>query len=357
MVWLHCYMPIHPLYGHEGVRNRLAGAFASGRLPQALLLEGPAGVGKQRLGLWLAQLLLCDAPVAGGREPCGACRSCRLVLSLSHPDLHWFVPIELGKRGGDADKQVELVETALGEEMAARREKPLYEPTSGLAGHAIASVRLLLRRLALTPAIGRRKVVIIGDAERLIPQQGQEAAANALLKVLEEPPADAQFVLTASEPEALLPTILSRVVRVRLARLPDTIVTAFVQKELGLAEQDIVKQRVRSADGIPGRVLAVTGDRPGADAAAGEFLGAARGAGVGSYELALRQMPFQARGGFTAMLDALLARLRAEARAAGTPSRKLTEAIARVFEAREQAQGNVNPQLLAAVLSDDLAGV
>jgi len=94
-------MPIHPLYGHEGVRNRLAGAFASGRLPQALLLEGPAGVGKQRLGLWLAQLLLCDAPVAGGREPCEACRSCRLVLSLSHPDLHWFVPIELGKRGGD----------------------------------------------------------------------------------------------------------------------------------------------------------------------------------------------------------------------------------------------------------------
>src|SRR5438445_138898 len=123
------------------------------------------------------------------------------------------------------------------------------------------------------------------------------------------------------------------------------------------AEQDIVKQRVRSADGLPGRVLAVTGDRPGADAAAGEFLGAARGAGVGSYELALRQMPFQARGGFTAMLDALLARLRAEARAAGTPSRKLTEAIARVFEAREQAQGNVNPQLLTAVLSDDLAGV
>jgi len=68
-------------------------------------------------------------------------------------------------------------------------------------------------------------------------------------------------------------------------------------------------------------------------------------------------MPFQARGGFTAMLDALLARLRTEAGARGTPSRKLTEAIARVLEAREQAQGNVNPQLLAAVISDDLAVV
>ncbi len=93
------------------------------------------------------------------------------------------------------------------------------------------------------------------------------------------------------------------------------------------------------------------------DAAAREFLDAARAAGTARYELALRQMPFQARGGFTAMLDALLARLRAEAGDDRTPSRKLTEAIAQVLEAREQARGNVNPQLLAAVLSDDLAMV
>src|SRR5207247_8873841 len=314
-------MPLHPLYGHEGVRNRLAGAFASARLPQALLLAGPSGVGKQRLSLWLAQLLLCDAPAPGGREPCGACQSCRFVLSLSHPDLHWFVPIEPGKRGGDADKQVELVAEALGEEMASRREKPLHEAASGLAGPGNAAVRLMLRRLALTPAIGRRKVVIIGDAERLIPQQGQEAAANALLKALEEPAGDTQFLLTASAPEALLRTILPRVVRVRMARLPDSIVTAFVQNELGGSDQRLVEQRVRSADGCPGRVLAVSGDRSAADAAARELLGAARGAGTARDERALRQMPFQARGGFTAMLDALLARLRTEAGARGTPSR------------------------------------
>ena len=350
-------MPLHPLYGHESVCNRLAGAFASGRLPQGLLLEGPQGVGKQRLGLWLAQLLLCETPPAGSKEPCGACRSCRLVLSLSHPDLHWFVPLELGKKGGDADKQVELVEEALGEEMAARRERPLYESVSGLAGHGIAAVRLMLRRLALTPAIGRRKVVIIGDAERLIPQQGQEAAANALLKALEEPPTETHFVLTAAEPEALPPTILSRIVRVRMARLPDSIVTAFVEKELGGGEQRLVEQRVRSADGSPGKLLAEKGGSQGAQEAARQFLAAARAPTPARYELALRQMPFQARGAFTAMLNELLERLREEVRAAGTPSRKLTEAIARVLEAREQAQGNVNPQLLAAVLSEDLAEV
>src|SRR5438034_5299015 len=231
-------MPIPPLYGHEGIRHRLAGAIASGRLPQALLFEGPPGVGKQRLALWLAQALLCEragekAGVKAG-EGCGECQHCKLVLNLSHPDVHWFVPLEPSKKGGDADKQVELVEEALGDELAARRQQPLYEAPSGLASHGIAAVRLLLRRLVLTPAMGRRKVFLIGDAERLVPQTGAEAAANALLKALEEPPADTVFILTTAAPDSQLPTILSRVVRVRVARLADSIVTAFAQLELGV---------------------------------------------------------------------------------------------------------------------------
>src|SRR5690348_8885851 len=246
-------MPIPPLYGHEGIRNRLVGAIASGRLPQSLLLEGPRGVGKQRLALWLAQALVCENREKGQGEGCGACQHCKLVLTLSHPDVHWFVPVELSKKGADADKQVELVEEALADELAARRERPLYEPPSGLASHGIASVRLLLRRLALTPALARRKVFILGDAERLVPQIGAEAAANALLKALEEPPADTVFVLTAAEPEALLPTILSRVVRVRVARLADSIVALFAQRELGASAQAQVRQLVGLADGCPGR--------------------------------------------------------------------------------------------------------
>src|SRR5256886_818081 len=140
-----------------------------------------------------------------------SCQHCKLVLSLSHPDVHWFVPVELSKKGADADKQLDLVAEALADEMTARREQPLYEPPSGLASHGIASVRLLLRRLALTPALGQHKVFIVGDAERLVPQIGAEAAANALLKALEEPPADTLIVLTTSEPDALRPTMLSRV--------------------------------------------------------------------------------------------------------------------------------------------------
>lgn len=343
-------MPIPPLYGHEGIRHRLAGAIASGRLPQALLFEGPTGVGKQRLALWLAQALVCENPA----EPCGKCQPCRLVLNLSHPDVHWFVPLEPSKKSGDADKQVELVEEALGEEMAARRQNPLYEPPSGLASHGIAAVRLLLRRLVLTPVMGRRKVFVIGDAERLVPQTGAEAAANALLKALEEPPADTVFVLTTAAPDALLPTILSRVVRVRVARSTDSVVAAFAQQEVGVTGQRELAQRVALADGRIGRLLAGgDGTARGADAAE-RFLAAVEADPVRRYGFALGLQPFQARGGFTDMLDGLLERLREQARAGGETD-KVVEAIARVLEARGLAQGNVNPQLVAAVLADDLA--
>src|SRR2546428_10235430 len=352
-------MPIPPLYGHEGIRHRLVGAIASGRLPQALLFEGPPGVGKQRLALWLAQALVCegtgDPKGLPDGEPCGKCHPCKLVLNLSHPDVHWFVPLELSTKGGDADKQVELVEEALGEEMAARRQEPLYEPPSGLASHGIAAVRLLLRRLVLTPAMGRRKVFVIGDAERLVPQTGAEAAANALLKALEEPPADTSFILTTAAPDSLLPTILSRVVRVRVARLPDSVVTAFAQHELGESGQHELAQRVALADGRIGRLLADGAGRARGAGAAERFLAAVGAGPVRRYEVGLRLRPVQAPSWLTDLLDGLLEQLREQARTGGEAG-KVVEAIARVLEARDLAQGNVNPQLLAAVLADELGG-
>src|SRR5881296_689875 len=314
-------MPIPPLYTHDGIRHRLVGAIASGRLPQALLFEGPTGVGKQRLALWLAQALVCEA---GKAEPCGKCQPCKLVLNLSHPDVHWFVPLELSKKGGDADKQVELVEEALGEEMVARRQQPLYEPSSGLASHGIAAVRLLLRRLVLTPAMGRRKVFVIGDAERLVPQTGAEAAANALLKALEEPPADTVFVLTSSDPDALLPTIQSRVVRIRVARNADSKVAVFAQRVLGVRSQRELAQLVTLADGCIGKLLASGEGGRGSGEAAEAFRAAVARGAVQRFAFALSQQPFQARGGFTEMLDGLLEQLR---------------------------------QLVAAVLADQLAGL
>src|SRR5262249_1209816 len=306
------------------------------KLPQAVLLAGPRGVGKQRLALWLAQLIHCETPRNGGassqQEPCGECRSCRLVLSLQHPDVHWFVPLELSKRGSDAEKQIDAAADALAEEMAVRREQPLYAPVVGLASHPVAAIRLLLKRLALTPAMGKRKVFVLGDAERLIPQLGTEVAANALLKALEEPPADSVIIRTAADPNALLATILSRVVLVRVARIADSDVTAFAQQTLGIRSQAELEQRVTAVEGCIGKLFATDPRRSGQTDLGARFTEA-------PLLFALGQTPFQARGGFTDMLDGLANRLRSEAKRGGD-TEKLVEAIALVMDARDLAQGN-----------------
>jgi DNA polymerase-3 subunit delta' len=291
------------------------------------------------------------------------------VLNLAHPDVYWFVPIARPK-ASDPDKQVEEAAEALAEVMAARRGAPLWTAPEGMASHGLASVRLLLRRVALTPAEAKRKVFILGDAERLIPQESSQEAANALLKVMEEPPADTVFLLTASDPRRLLPTIRSRAVVLRLHRLPDAAVREFLATELSPAPSGkALMERVATAEGSIGSALAESGARAKARDAAESVLAAAMAGGAEPWERALRQMPWQARGDFTEMLDALAELLSDAARAGAghAPRRPVSKALAappepkrlvraaeRVAAAREAAQGNVNPQLLLAELSSEL---
>jgi hypothetical protein len=141
---------------------------------------------------------------------------------------------------------------------------------------------------------------------------------------------------------------MSRVVLVRVARIADSDVTAFAQQTMGISNKAELAQRVTAADGSIGKLFATAPSRSGqpAEGQAARFLEA-------PWLFALGQVPFQARGGFTDMLDALATRLRSEARRGGDTD-KLVEAIALVMDARDLAQGNVNPQLLAAVLAEDL---
>ena len=336
-------------------------------MPQVLLFEGPEGVGRQRLALWLAQLLLCEKKDV---EPCGACRSCRLVNELGHADLHWIVPV-LRPKATDADKQVDEVAELIGEILAERRKNPLYGPLDGMASHPIATVRLIQRRAALKSVEGGPSVFIIGHAERLVPQESSQDAANALLKLLEEPPPNDWFILTATDAGRLLPTIQSRVVPVRLSRLADGEVREFLATQLKPAlSGTALDERVQTAEGSIG--AAVSGSDAGAKAysAAADLIDLALQGSVSRAERVLKQGPFAARGDFSAMLDALEQTLSDAARAATgmTPRRvlpaalrsprpvsRLLEAQQRVAAAREAAQGNVNPQLLVAVLTEDLA--
>ncbi len=333
-----------------------------------MLLTGPAGIGKQRVALWLAQMVACELR---GTGPCGACRQCRMVDSLQHPDLHWLVPIPRPK-AADADRQVEEAREALAATIDERRLHPLYAAPDGMASHSVASVRVLQRAAALTSVEGGRKVFIIGDAERLVPQESSQEAANALLKLLEEPPADSLFVLTSVDGRLLLPTIRSRAVLLRMGRLPDAEVRAFLVSNVKPApEGAALEARVRAGDGSIGAALAAGEESTRSRQAANAILEAILSGPGARHERALRQNPWSARGEFTATLDALADTLGEAARASmgervrrpvpggllGRDPEALFQAMDRVSDAREAAYGNVNPQLLLAVLSDDVAAL
>jgi len=156
---------LEPLY------RRFAAAMAAERAPQALMLGGPRGVGKEALAQALAARWLCERPLEAGESACGQCRSCRLLHRGAHPMAWRLAP-----------------ETALGNE--GRQI-------------TIEQIRALQEGLSLVET-GRRVVTIVpADAMNRF-------TANALLKVLEEPPAGVSFLLVTDSPSALLPTVRSR---------------------------------------------------------------------------------------------------------------------------------------------------
>jgi len=349
-------MGLHPICGHQDLLSRLEGAIASGRFPQAALLVGPPGVGKQRIALWVAQALLCDE--AGG-APCESCQGCRLAVGLSHPDLHWFVPIPRPK-SSDPTRQVEEAAELLGEAMAERRDG-ITRPPDGMLGHPIASIRRLHRVAGLTPFKAKRKVLIVGDAERLVLQESSPEAANALLKVLEEPPRDTTLILTAADLQALLPTIRSRVVPIRVRRVSDDAVREFLTSfPTPPVTGRALARRVDHAQGCIGAALWLDDEgATAADAAAGRVLAATRGGAATWSTLALGQAPWAARGAFTDTLEAMALSLRRDIETlAGrndtvAVARRLA-ALRRVEETRAEAAGNLNPQLALAALAHDL---
>lgn len=217
---------LHPVVGHGEACASLARAHANGGLPAAMLFHGVRGVGKQRMALWTAQLRVCEAPTPDG--PCGDCKGCRLALKLEHPDIHWYCPLPRPK-GVSGDKLVDALEAARYELLTDLREQPLRpSPSDELRGLYLGTVQALRRRAYLRPTMAPIQVFIIGDAEFLVPQEASPEAANALLKLLEEPPDGTCFVLTSGEPGRLLATIRSRSVPLHLTPLPRGEVESFL---------------------------------------------------------------------------------------------------------------------------------
>ena len=369
------------VFGHEDIRTDLAQAVRRGTLPGSLLIHGPAGVGRQSLARWLARLLTCEQPTSGG--PCGECRSCTLALDLQHPDIHWFFPLPRPKGASNPDKLADALEEARFESLDARREDTLYRPPDDEpTGLYLAQVRTIRRLASSRPAMGSRQIFIIGNAEALVPQEASDEAANALLKVLEEPAQGTTFILTAADPEALLPTLRSRLLPVRLRPFSESSLRQFLADRAAVDETQ-GRLLARLGQGSVGRALAFLPADDG-DSRTGElrkeaarWMNAALGADPAAlYAAAHGQRPAGARGAFAETLDFLAIWLRdLAAVAAGAESEvidvdalehlrklalrvrpdRLPVAIQRVEEARDGGRINLNPQLTLASLLLELS--
>jgi DNA polymerase-3 subunit delta' len=211
-------MSFRDVVGHRRLVDLLSRAVARDSLPPSLVLAGPSGVGKRRLAIAVAQALNCVSPRSGKDvDSCGTCQACTRIARGVHPDV---LVVEPGENGSIKVDQV----------------------------------RDIVDRSNYRPFDGKRRVVIIDDADALVP-----AAQNALLKTLEEPPSSSIFMLVTSRPDLLLLTVLSRCPRLRFRALDDSDVVA-VLKGMGKSETEARAAAV-SADGSISRALeASTGE-------------------------------------------------------------------------------------------------
>lgn len=165
-------MPFRDVIGHRRIVALLARSIAQQSLPPSLIFAGPDAPGRRLAAVSVAQALNCQHPEGGDLvDACGTCAACTRIARGVHPDV---IVVEPGENGSIRIEQV----------------------------------REVIDRAAYRPFEGRRRVVLVDEADALLP-----AAQNALLKTLEEPPSSSTFILATARPDMLLPTVLSRCIR------------------------------------------------------------------------------------------------------------------------------------------------
>ncbi len=193
-------MPFSDLIGHERPKAILKASILHDRVAHAYLFYGEEGIGKKQAAFLFAQAINCDRDYGpDGPDACGACRSCQQIENRTHPD---FILIEPDRELANPQIKIE-------------------------------QVRELEEQIVYRPLLGRRKICVIDDADRLT-----QGAANALLKTLEEPTAHSLFLLVTSRPAALPATVRSRCQGIRFVPPARTQVEAalIVKRELPPAD-------------------------------------------------------------------------------------------------------------------------
>ena len=180
------------ILGHEQIKDHFRNAVQTGKVSHAYILSGEAGMGRKSLANAFVLNLLCEK---GLPDPCMQCHACKQVLAGSHPDLIYVT-----------------------------HEKP--------ASIGVDDIREQINDTILVrPYSSYYKIYIVDEAEKMTVQ-----AQNALLKTIEEPPSYAVILLLTTNPDAFLPTILSRCVQLKLKPLKDVVVKEYLIQSLGVEE-------------------------------------------------------------------------------------------------------------------------
>ena len=246
-------MKFSDIPGHDRVKRHLRQMVDDGRLPHALMLHGIPGIGKMALARALAQYIHCTSRTPGG-DSCGVCPSCRQHSSFNHIDTFYSFPVSKdGSKTVTSDDYMSewhdflsrgmFMDFSLWHSLLGKKASQPLIPRD--------EARALMRKVSTTAHASDRKIVIIWLPERM-----NESAANAMLKLIEEPFADTDFILVSDNPQELLPTIRSRCQAVEIPRLADADIAGWLVGAHGLEPQDAASV-AHMAEGCMTRALSL----------------------------------------------------------------------------------------------------
>lgn len=224
---------------HKSAIERLRHMADEDRIPHALLIDGPEGIGKLALARAFAQYVHCENRTPEG-DSCGTCRSCRLHQALNHTDLHFSFPVVKLENMTTPPVSDDFL-TDWCRFIDGRRFASIDEWTASFTKKNAQPIiyapesSAILRKLSLTSHISRYQILLLWLPERL----GEETA-NKLLKLIEEPLPDTLIIMVSNDSRKILPTIYSRLQRVTLRPLPDATVASLLMEEHPVSQADAV---------------------------------------------------------------------------------------------------------------------